>query len=153
MWRRGVVGLFVLAACATGPVERRHLADGSWQITCRLPMDECVRHFEAVCIDKRYRILSGQSKRELRDVDPGTREYRTSELVALCDRDALPPQVAQTGGPTAVIPPAPSCVPGSTQSCVGPGGCSGGQVCRADGAGLGPCDCGPGKTTTGDAGP
>jgi hypothetical protein len=153
MWRRGVVGLCVLVACATGPVERRHLADGSWQLTCRLPMDECVRHFEAVCSDKRYRILSGQSKRELRDVDPGTREYRTSEFVALCDRDALPPQVAQVGGPTAVIPPASSCVPGSTQSCVGPGGCSGGQACRADGAGFGPCDCGPGKTTTGDAGP
>ena len=130
-------------------------------------MNECVQHFEAVCMDKRYRILSGQSKRDVRDVDPGTREYRTSELVALCDRDALPPQIAGAGGPAAVVAPGPGlmlaasasvasrsiCVPGSTQACVGPGGCSGGQACRADGAGFGVCDCGPSRGATSDAGP
>jgi len=118
-------------------------------------------------MDKRYRILSGQSKRDVRDVDPGTREYRTSELVALCDRDALPPQIAGAGGPAAVVAPGPGlmlaasasvasrsiCVPGSTQACVGPGGCSGGQACRADGAGFGVCDCGPSRGATSDAGP
>jgi hypothetical protein len=129
-------------------------------------MDECVRHFEAVCTDKRYRILSGESKRVIRDVDPGVREYHSSELVALCDRDVQPPQIATAGGPTAVVAPPPSsasvvaaaaprpiCVPGSTQGCVGPGGCSGGQACRVDGAGFGVCDCGPSKGVTSDAGP
>lgn len=38
-------------------------------------------------------------------------------------------------------PPA-ACVPGATQACVGPAGCSGGQVCITDGSGYGPCDCG-----------
>jgi hypothetical protein len=43
-------------------------------------------------------------------------------------------------------PPAParSCVPGSTQRCVGPGACDGGQVCSPDGMSFGSCDCGPG---------
>ena len=36
------------------------------------------------------------------------------------------------------------CVPGSTQECVGPGGCRGGQACLGDGSGFGACDCGEG---------
>ncbi|MEZ4225334.1 MAG: hypothetical protein R3B13_30565 [Polyangiaceae bacterium] len=38
--------------------------------------------------------------------------------------------------------PATACVPGSTQECVGPGGCRGGQACLPDGSGFGVCDCG-----------
>jgi hypothetical protein len=37
-------------------------------------------------------------------------------------------------------------VPGATQACVGPGGCSGGQVCAADGGRFEACDCGAAKT-------
>jgi hypothetical protein len=33
------------------------------------------------------------------------------------------------------------CVRGQSVACVGPGGCSGGQVCSADGASFGTCDC------------
>jgi hypothetical protein len=33
------------------------------------------------------------------------------------------------------------CVPGASVACVGPGGCSGGQVCSADGTSFGTCDC------------
>jgi hypothetical protein len=172
MWRRGGFGLVLLAlaSCITGPVERRRLADGSWHVTCRLPMDECIRHFEAVCMDKRYRILGAQSKRELRDVDPGTKEYRTSELTALCDRDAAefaaagaasasaapavslsPPPPAPSA--SASVPRAASCVPGATQPCIGSGGCAGGQACRPDGNGFGSCDCGGApKPLGGDAG-
>lgn len=36
------------------------------------------------------------------------------------------------------------CVPGKSEACVGPGACQGGQVCKADGSGFGPCDCGAG---------
>jgi hypothetical protein len=162
MWRRGSCAFLLLASCITGPVERQRLADGSWHLTCRLPMDECVRHFEAVCMDKRYRILGGQSRRDLRDVDPGTKEYRTSELTALCERDSAQFAAASAVAPSLPPPPAPppsasvprpaSCVPGATQACVGPGGCAGGQACRADGSGFGPCDCGGSKSPTGDAG-
>src|SRR6266404_2148278 len=84
MWHRALCGLVVLVACAANPVERKQLADGSWRITCQLPMDACVRQLEVVCPEKRYRIVGGQSKRELRDVEPVVRETRTSELTAIC---------------------------------------------------------------------
>ena len=156
MSRAGVGGLLLAAVCVavgctSAAVERQHLADGSWHFTCRLPMDECVRHVETICMDKRYRILSAQSKRELRDVDPGIRETRISDITAVCDREKPEPQLASSVAPAPASSPA--CVPGSTQACVGPGGCSGGQVCRPEGTGFGACDCGPAKAAAGDAGP
>lgn len=36
------------------------------------------------------------------------------------------------------------CTPGTTQECVGPGACKGGQACKDDGTGYGACDCGTG---------
>lgn len=36
----------------------------------------------------------------------------------------------------------PACTPGMSIACVGEGGCSGGQVCLADGSGYGTCGCG-----------
>jgi hypothetical protein len=41
------------------------------------------------------------------------------------------------------VPPPRACIPGATQACVGLGACAGGQACLPDGAGFGPCDCGP----------
>src|SRR6266852_4133160 len=102
MWQRALCALAVLAACAANPVERRQLADGSWRISCQLPMDACVRQLEVVCPDKRYRIVGGQSKRELRDVEPVVRETRTSELTAICSRSAE----SLFGGATSVSLPA-----------------------------------------------
>jgi len=37
-----------------------------------------------------------------------------------------------------------ACVPGISVACVGPGACKGGQICKPDGSGFGPCDCGAG---------
>lgn len=34
------------------------------------------------------------------------------------------------------------CAPGTSVACVGVGGCSGGQVCNAEGSAYGACDCG-----------
>jgi hypothetical protein len=163
MWRVLVCGLGLMAACAmTRSVERRQLADGSWQVKCRLPMDACVREFESVCPDGRYRILGGVSRRDVRDVAPVVREYRTSELSVICSSAAaeLPVETAAPSflppppdaGSTPMVARGPLCVAGASQACVGPGGCSGGQACRPDGSGFGPCDCGPAKIG-GDAGP
>lgn len=59
---------------------------------------------------------------------------------------APPPPANEKAAPRAAESSAPAkvlvCVPGASQACVGPGGCQGGQVCLADGSGLGPCDCG-----------
>jgi len=48
------------------------------------------------------------------------------------------PRTAESSAPAKSV----LCVPGASQACVGPGGCQGGQVCLADGSGLGACDCG-----------
>lgn len=40
------------------------------------------------------------------------------------------------------------CIPGASQACAGPGGCSGFQVCRADGIGWYPCDCSSENSTS-----
>lgn len=42
------------------------------------------------------------------------------------------------------------CVPGKSEACIGPGACTGGQSCNADGLGYSACDCGSVMTT--DAG-
>ncbi|HEY1088598.1 MAG TPA: hypothetical protein VGE37_12925, partial [Archangium sp.] len=39
-------------------------------------------------------------------------------------------------------PPPRVCTPGRSESCIGPGGCAGGQQCNAEGTGFGACDCG-----------
>jgi|GEM_PF-1600735 len=36
-----------------------------------------------------------------------------------------------------------ACIPGATQACLGPGACSGAQLCSANGSGFGACNCGP----------
>jgi len=41
------------------------------------------------------------------------------------------------------------CIPGESRECTGAGGCAGGQVCNAEGTGLGPCECGPGGADAG----
>lgn len=54
------------------------------------------------------------------------------------------PAAVATGAPAPATPPpaARACIPGSTQACVGPGKCEGGQSCLPDGTAYGPCDCG-----------
>lgn len=42
-----------------------------------------------------------------------------------------------------------ACTPGISVACVGPGGCSGAQVCKDDGTGYGRCDCGGGVDSGG----
>lgn len=44
------------------------------------------------------------------------------------------------------------CVPGKSEACVGPAGCSGGQVCNADGTGFGECLCSADDGTGGAGG-
>lgn len=41
-----------------------------------------------------------------------------------------------------------ACTPGASVACIGPNQCQGFQVCEADGAGFGACDCGAGATSS-----
>lgn len=45
-----------------------------------------------------------------------------------------------------------ACTPGSTQECVGPGACKGGQSCAFDGSGWSPCECGGGGSSQAGSG-
>jgi hypothetical protein len=150
-WRRSVLALSLLAAtCTPAQIEREKLADGSWRLACRLPMDSCVLELEKICPDKRYKVLRGESRLEYIGVDPGPTEIRKSELTFVC---GAPKSAASSEASAAPAPPSrPPCVPGSTQACTGVGACAGGQVCRPDGAGFGPCECGTASPTGADAG-
>ena len=46
------------------------------------------------------------------------------------------------GGSSSMGGGSPSCLPGQSVACVGVAGCSGGQICNADGMSFGACDCG-----------
>ncbi len=53
---------------------------------------------------------------------------------------AAPAPTAAAPAPIAAAPLPRACVPGSTQACVGPAKCEGGQSCLPDGSAYGPCD-------------
>jgi len=145
LWTLGVV-LSVLACAGT---QEKRLDNGAWHIRCGESMSRCTNRAEALCGDRGYHILGGGTRGDLLG---GATGYRTrvesSELIVRCGAEPVGDEETAEGGrePVAAPEPAPAhnllCVPGSTQACVGPGGCSGGQSCLADGSGYGACDCG-----------
>src|SRR5262249_55630252 len=68
-----------------------------------------------------------------------------SILLALTSCGGSSPSSARDGGKQDV-PTTFLCTPGQSIACVGPGGCAGGQSCKADGSGYEPCDCGGSST-------
>jgi hypothetical protein len=143
-WRRWTCGVALIVGCATVRLERQHLADGSWQLTCPSEMDACTREANSICKDKRYLILAGRSETRRRDAPPYETEYHTSYLTIVCSEETAPPPAPSAAPPTRDLARS-ICTPGATQACVGSGACSGGQACRPDGTGFGPCDCGSAK--------
>jgi hypothetical protein len=143
MRRFSLVGLLILTACGASEIEQQQLKDGSLNITCQLSMDECLRRVQDQCKNQRYRILEGTSETRLRDAPPFERAYHTSRVHLTCNDDGANVLLSLDSSKAA----APTCEPGATRQCVGPGACKGGQACSADGKGFGNCDCGP-KTVT-----
>ena len=153
--RRGMrwfclVSASVLAACGATEVQSQKLQDGSYNVTCELSMDECIRRVQDRCRNQRFRILEGTSEVRLRDAPPFERAYHTSRLHFECTDDSGKPLIsldaaaaARSADPAKSAPAARSCVSGETRVCVGAGACKGGQACLTDGSGFGPCDCGP----------
>jgi hypothetical protein len=94
--------------------------------------------------------LRARDQRDTYGPEMGTAkvEVRSSEAIIRCTSggrpltgwDSLTPPSA---APVAAAPPPPrACVPGTTQACIGPGKCEGGQSCLPDASAFGPCDCG-----------
>lgn len=145
--------LLLLGACSAA--QEKRLADGSWQIRCGEAMHRCASRADLLCGDDGYEVLGGGTRGRMLGGPNGYRaRVQASELVVRCGPDpVIAPEAEQVpegardeGAPRSEralgTETAERCMPGATQACVGPGGCSGGQACREDGGGYGPCDCG-----------
>lgn len=144
-----------LAACGSANVLR--LAHGGYRITCDKGMSDCVSRADKICSGKGYTILRGQNS--TRVLGGASSNYKApvylGDLEIVCGAvKVTDPKCEEPEGKEETVHqlfPAESggrvCVPGSTQACVGPGACSGGQVCGEDGKGYGSCDCGGAPTS------
>ncbi len=155
-----------LAACSNV----RQLPNGAFRVQCQDYLDECRQEAENHCLGRDGVVeVSTREYDKLYGTEGHERGVLVSEVVFYCGDDAprapipLPPRPSATASsapgavtgpsvdPGLVPPPAPNpagarkrvCVPGTTQMCVGPGACVGGQVCATDGLAWGSCDCGP----------
>ena len=135
------------------------MPDGSWRVECIDQVDRCVRQASRVCGERDYEIVGGGKKTKVYGGSTGVQTAsEVHTLFVHCagapERSSAPPEGAEpkamadaeTPAPAAPRehekPAAPVCAPGSTQRCVGPGACQGGQSCKGDGSGFLPCDCG-----------
>jgi hypothetical protein len=141
-------------ACAHGSGGPARQPDGGYEISCKGPLSDCLNKAERACHDQGYTVAEARDTHELLGNESGqsTVMIESSEATFYCGSSkrhaARPPielkrepspQAAPTAAPTTA---ARACVPGATQTCIGPAGCSGGQACAADGSRFEACDCG-----------
>lgn len=169
-----VAGLLLGAACSSRPSPgTTRLPDGTISLTCNAPLAQCLSRAEDVCKNENYEVLRARDQRDTYGPETGSSQVqvRSSEAIIRCTGTGRPlmgrdPLVASAGSappPAAAPPPVAvrACVPGTTQACIGPGKCDGGQSCLPDGTAFGPCDCGtlgapataPGATAVAPAAP
>lgn len=147
--------LVFAAACASKQnFESQRLPDGTLRLACSAPLQSCLAHADVLCKGAAYEVLRARDQRDRYGGELGTGqvEVRMSEAVIRCGASdeplsAPPAPRLPAPAPPPHRPPAPVvaknvCVPGSTQACVGPGACAGGQSCLPNGSSFGPCDCG-----------
>jgi hypothetical protein len=151
------IGLgLLLVSCSSNSGQPTRLPDGSYRFSCRGPLTDCLKRADKVCRELGYTVTSARDARELLGHEQGQSqiEVRRSEATIHCGTtsppSSAPPQESAPVPVPKVAPAAPPeparvCIPGSTQACVGPGGCSGGQICSAAGTHFEACDCGPPK--------
>lgn len=145
-----LLSIWLATACSHGGAGAVRQPDGGYALSCKGPLSECLRRAEHVCRDAGYTLSEARDVRELLGHESGQSQVliEKSEATFYCGK--RPPRAAITltrqEAATAPVPapPVPSavCVPGATQACVGPAGCSGGQICSADGTRFEACDCG-----------
>lgn len=150
-----VVSLIAPLACSKGGDLPAKQADGSYHLTCAGALSDCLQRAERLCREQGYVVAEARDVMELLGHESGESQVpiRKSDAVIYCN-DVKPRQrpiievkrdtpVTTSAPAAATSEPAPlTCVPGTTQACVGPGGCSGGQACAADGSRYEACDCG-----------
>jgi hypothetical protein len=153
--QRAILGLtfafpLYLAACSGGPRPVAKQPDGSYDLSCRGRLTSCLKQAERVCGDKGYTVESARDIRELLGHKAGQSQIgvERSEATVVCgsapkEEPIRLQRAEQLETELPASAPRSACIPGATQACVGPAGCSGGQVCASDGARFDACDCGP----------
>jgi hypothetical protein len=162
------ISCFVLAGAVFGcsrqaVVVHERLPDGSYSFKCEDELWVCLSYVQRVCKGapyvvhdawdepetsgvEQYRVETHRSRAHVRCVRPGSLAKAMAPAKAPVQAPvaahAVPGQSKAPSAPPPAPKPARVCVPGATQSCVGPAACSGGQACLSDGSGFGPCDCG-----------
>jgi hypothetical protein len=139
--------LLALACSHMSRIEPRKQEDGSYRVDCKESLARCLTAFERACPDG-YEILRAHENKQFYGPDAYNQPVVTSEAVARCRKPGTSTAEVTSSGSAGAAPKLSSstCVPGATQTCVGPGACRGGQQCLADGAAYGPCDCGAAAT-------
>ncbi len=128
------------------------LPNGADQLRCQSSLPECLAQVDELCKGASYEVLYAKHERSVFGTDQSQVEGHSSVAEVHCLGPHAKPAAAVTvprpeNAPAATASgkpplPAPACVPGATQTCVGPGACAGGQSCLPDGSGFGACDCG-----------
>jgi hypothetical protein len=139
-------------ACSGGPRPPAKQPDGSYDLSCRGRLTSCLKQAERVCGEKGYTVTTAHDVRELLGHKSGQSQIgiESSDATIVCGvvKTEEPIRLRREEQQETELPsvaasvPRSACVPGATQACVGPAGCSGGQVCSADGARFEVCDCG-----------
>jgi hypothetical protein len=165
----GIGFLLGVVACARPGVDVMRLPNGAERLRCHTTLPECLAHADALCKGASYEVLYAKHERSVFGTDQSQVEGHSSVAEIHClgphekplpagtdpssdaastTTDSGKPSAASTAAPVSSTPPAvapappATCVPGATQTCVGPGACAGGQSCLSDGSGFGACDCG-----------
>lgn len=145
---RAPLWLALLHAACGARYQAEPLRDGSWRVECEERVDRCLQMAQRTCGDEGYVVEQGKQDTKLYGGETG---YQTAvDLHVLefrCGEQEAAPAAekarSEREAPESASPGEKLCIPGSTQACVGPGGCRGGQSCNDEGSGFLPCDCGP----------
>ena len=144
--------LLLPAACSHGSGAPVRQADGGYSLACSGALSDCLRHAEHLCGDEGYTVSEARDVRRLLGHEAGQSQLliAKSDATVYCGTHAPRPPIElkrePATAPAPIVPvtkpPAPACVPGATQACIGPAGCNGGQACANDGTRYEPCNCG-----------
>lgn len=149
-----VIGaLLVALGCAVHQGFDR-LPNGDLHVACRGALANCLVPVAEHCAEHGYDVVSASEHRAATGSPPEQQEFVRSEATVRCrqgvplfGRDPNKPQapsvVVVTASASAAPAGPPRCVPGASQACAMTTGCSGAQVCVADGTHFAPCECAP----------
>jgi hypothetical protein len=150
----GVVLAAVAYGCSSQQGAKR-LADGRFRVVCERPLLPCLEPAAKACEEHGYDVVSASEVRDRYGPSPWQLGVVKSSATVRCRKpkagfsffhgeEPVPtPAVSASATPArSAAPPAPpGCVPGTSQACAAVSGCSGAQVCAADGRSFGACEC------------